>query len=158
MSREDEDELLDFLRSTGNVIILPAASPTGEFAQLDVLPEASQAEATRKFWLQNTTIKLPLVTVFSEQRGYYVIDGFQSPVVEFLRSFTISGMMLPGRLQADMNYLDGDKQDLAPKPKEFRRWYESIEGWIRNRYKHLTLLTYVGPGAEKFREEGGLLH
>jgi hypothetical protein len=158
MSREDEYELLNFLRSTGNVIILPAASPTAEFAQVVALPEASQAEATRKFWLQNTTIDLPLVTVFSEQSGYYLIDGFQSPVVEFLRSFTISGIMLPGRLQADMTYFDGDKQDLVVKPVQFRRWFESIEDWIRRRYKHLTLLTYVGRGAEKFREDGGLLH
>jgi hypothetical protein len=158
MSRGDEDEFLDFLRSTGNVIILPTTSSTSEFAQLYALPEASQTEATRRFWLQNTTINLPLVTVLSEQGGYYLIDGFQSPVVEFLRSFTISGMILPGRLQADMTYFDSDKQDLAPKPREFRRWYESIESWIRKRYKRLTILTYVGPGAEKFRAEGGLLH
>ncbi len=158
MSREDEDEFFDFLRSTGNVIVLPAKSPTSEFVRMDTLPEASQLEATRKFWLQNTIVNFPLLTVFSEQGGYFVIDGFQSPVVEFLRSFTVSGMMLPGRLQADMNYFDDDRQDLVPKPVEFRKWYESIDGWVRKRYKRLTVLTYVGPGAEKFREQGGLLH
>jgi hypothetical protein len=156
MSREDEEEFLDFLKSTSNVIILPAGSPTSEFAQLSTLPEASQT--ARKFWLQNTAINLPLITVISEQSGYYVIDGFQSPVIEFLRSFKISGMMLPGRLQADMTYFDGERQDLVPKPVEFRRWFATIESWIRKRYKHLTLHTYAGPGAERFREEGGLLH
>jgi hypothetical protein len=156
MSRQDENEFLGFLGSTGSVIILPAGSPTSEFAQLSTLPDASQT--ARKFWLQNTAINLPLITVISEQSGYYVIDGFQSPVIEFLRSFIISGMMLPGRLQADMTYFDGEKQDLAPKPVEFRRWFETIESWIRKKYKHLTLHTYVGLGAEKFREEGGLLH
>jgi hypothetical protein len=156
MSREDEDEFLGFLKSTGSVIILPAGSPASEFAHLMTLPEASQT--ARRLWFQNTAIDLPLVTVISEQSGYYVIDGFQSPVIEFLRSFIISGMMLPGRLQADMTYFDGEKQDLVPKPIEFRRWFETIENWIRKRYKHLTLLTYVGPGAEKFRENGGLLH
>jgi hypothetical protein len=156
MSREDEEEFLDFLKSTGNVIILPPGSPTSEFAQLSTLPEASQT--ARKFWLQNTAINLPLVTVFSEENSYYVIDGFQSPVIEFLRSFIISGMMLPGRLQADMTYFDDDKQDLVAKPVEFRKWFESMEGWIRKKYKHLTLLTYVGPGAQRFREQGGLIH
>jgi hypothetical protein len=158
MSREDEDAFLDFLRSIGNLAVLPNSSPTSTFAQLEVLPEASQTESTRKFWLQNTAINLPVVTVFSEQSGGFVIDGFQSPVVEFLRSFTVAGIMLPGRLQADMTYFDDDKQDLVAKPVEFRRWFESMENWIRKKCKHLTLLTYVGSGAEKFREQGGMLY
>ena len=157
MSREDEDAFLDFLRAMGNLTVLPNSSPTPTFSQLDVLPEASQAESTRKFWLQNTAINLPVVAVLSEPVGSFVIDGFQSPVVEFLRSFTVAGMMLPGRLQADMTYFDGDKQDLVAKPVEFRKWVESMEAWIRKNYKHLTLLTYVGPGAQKFRDQGGLL-
>ncbi len=158
MSREDEDEFISFLQSTDSTIILPSRSSTSGFAPLDMLPEASQDEATRKFWLQNTSITLPLVTEFDEETGYYLINGFQSPVVEFLRSFTISRMMLPGRLEADMTYFDDDRQDLVSKPVEFRSWFDSMEHWIRKNYRHLTLLTYVGPGAERFREEGGILH
>jgi len=158
MSREDEDEFISFLQSTDSTIILPSRSSTSGFAPLDMLPEASQDEATRKFWLQNTSITLPLVTEFDEETGYYLINGFQSPVVEFLRSFTISRMMLPGRLEADMTYFDDDRQDLVSKPVEFRSWFDSMEHWIRKNYRHLTLLTYVGPGTEKFQWEGGLLH
>src|SRR5438128_385393 len=88
----------------------------------------------------------------------YLIDAFESPVVEFQRSWTVSQMMLAGGIRADMNYLDSEKQDLAPKPAEFRKWFESIQNWIRKNFFHLTLLTYVGPGAEKFENEGGILH
>ena len=158
MSREDEDVFLSFLRSMGSTIILSARSSASGFAPLDTLPEALQDEATRKFWLQNTSVNLPLVTEFDEEKGRYLINGFQSPVVEFLRSFTISKIMLPGRLEADMTYFDDDRQDLVSKPVEFKNWFDSIEHWIRKNYRHLTLLTYVGPGAEKFREEGGILH
>jgi hypothetical protein len=158
MSKEDENEFLDFLRGSSKMIILPATSPTSDFPRLDSLPEASQSEATRKFWLMNMTVDLPLVLIFPEQAGYYLIDGFQSPVIEFLRSYKISGIMLPGRLQADMNYFDTNQQDLVPKPKEFRRWYESIETWIRREYKHITFQTYAGPGAQKFQNDGGILH
>ena len=49
-------------------------------------------------------------------------------------------------------------QDLVSKPVEFKRWFDEIERWIRNNYKHLTLLTFAGPGAKKFKDEGGLLH
>src|SRR5213594_4816543 len=136
MSREDEDEFLSFLQSTDSTIILPSRSSTSGFAPLDMLPEASQDEATRKFWLQNTSITLPLVTELDEETGRYLINGFQSPVVEFLRSFTISKIMLPGRLEADMAYFDDDKGDLASKPAEFRRWFESMEFWISKKYRH----------------------
>ena len=158
MSRQDENEFLDYLRSTGNTIILPASSPTSAFVALDGLPEPTQEIASRKFWLQNTTVKLPLVIELDEGRGVYLINGFQSPVIEFLRSFSVSQMMLPGRLEADMAYFDDEKGDLVPKPLEFRTWFESIERWIRKNYRHLTLLTFVGPGADNFRENGGLLH
>lgn len=87
-----------------------------------------------------------------------MINGFQSPVVEFLRSFTVAQMMLPGRLEADMAYFDDGKRDLVSKPVEFRKWFESIELWIRKNYRHMTLLTFAGPGAEKFRDEGGRLY
>jgi len=67
-------------------------------------------------------------------------------------------MMLAGGIRADMNYLDSDKGDLVRKPVEFRNWFDSMQNWIRKGFKHLTLLTYVGPGAEKFENEGGILH
>ena len=158
MSRDDEDEFRTLLRSTFGTVILPAASSTPGFLPIDTLPEASHDESTRKFWLHNTAVNLPLVTEFDETKGQYVINGFQSPVVQFLRSYTISKMMLPGRLEADMAYFDDDKADLVSKPAEFRDWFDSIALWIRTNYKHLTLLTYLGPGAEKFQNEGGLIH
>ena len=158
MSRKDEDGFLDYLRSNGGFVILPTASSTAAFVPLDTLPDASQEEATRKFWLQNTSVNLPLVTEFDEEKGRYLINGFQSPVVEFLRSFTISKIMLPGRLEADMVFFDDDRGDLVSKPAEFRRWFESMEFWIRKKYRHLSLLTFAGPGAERFREQGGILH
>ena len=67
-------------------------------------------------------------------------------------------MMLAGGIRADMNYLDSDKGDLVRKPAEFRNWFESIQNWIRKHFFHLTLLTYVGPRAEKFENEGGIFH
>lgn len=158
MSPADEQEFLAFLKSNGDTVLLPATSSTSEFTPIHTLPGASQDVATRRFWLKNTTSNLPLITELDESRGVYVINGFQSPVAEFLRSFTVSNMMLPGRLQADMAYFDDNKGDLASKPWEFSKWFENIEARIRNNYRHVTLLTYAGPGAEEFRKQGGMLH
>ena len=158
MSKEDEESFLQHLRSSGNLVILPATSPSSDFSQVTALPEPSEDEATRKFWLQNRAVSLPTVTEFAPEKNCFVIDGFQSPVVELLRSWTVSRMMLAGGIRADMNYLDDGRQDLVPKPVEFRDWFDSMQNWIRRTFKHPTLLTYVGPGAQTFMKEGGLLH
>jgi hypothetical protein len=158
MSKADEDSFLHYLRSTGDFVILPSTSPSSDFAPIHVLPEPAEDEATRKFWLHNNTAHFPITTEYAPEKNCYLIDGFQSPVVEFQRSWMVSGMMLAGGIRADMNYLDSEKQDLVPKPVEFRIWFDLMQNWIRKNFKHLTLLTYVGPDAERFRSEGGLLH
>jgi len=158
MAKKDEAEFLEYVRSGGRLAILPASSPTSDFPRVRDLPEPSEDDSTRKFWLHNLGIDLPLITEYDPENDHYVIDGFQSPVVEFIRSLEVSRILLPGRIQADMNYIQYEKQDLVQKPHEFRIWFESMENWIRRRYTHLTLLTYAGPGAEEFREQGGLFH
>ncbi len=100
---------------------------------------------------------LPLVTEKVPEKDHYVVDGFQSPVIEFWRSLTVSQVMLPGGMQADMNYVDSDRSDLAAKPVEFRKWFESIDGWIRKKYRRLGIYIFAGPGAQDFREHGGIL-
>ena len=158
MSKEDEETFLQYLRSLGGLVILPATSPSSDFAPISVLPEPAEDEDTRKFWLLNKAVRLPVATEYAAEKSCYVIDGFQSPVVEFHRSWMVSHMMLAGGIRADMNYLDNDKRDLVRKPVEFRKWFDSMQSWVRGNFKHLTLLTYVGPGAEKFENEGGILH
>ncbi len=157
MSREDEDQFLEYVRSLGNLLILPATSPSSDFAPVYSFPEPSQDESTRRFWLQYTGAGMPLVTEHVPEKEYYAVDGFQSPVIEFWRSWTVSQIMLPGGIQADMTYIDSDKQDLAQKPAEFRRWFKSIDGWLRKNYRRLGIYIFAGPGAQRFREEGGIL-
>ncbi len=157
MSREDEDHFLEYVRSLGNLQILPATSPSSDFAPVTGFPEPSQDESTRRFWLQYTGAEMSLATEHDPDKDYYAVDGFQSPVIEFWRSWMVSQIMMPGGMQADMNFIDSDKQDLAQKPVEFRRWFESIDGWIRKNYRRLGVYVFAGPGAQKFREQGGIL-
>jgi len=157
MSREDEDDFLEYVRSLGNLLILPGTSSSSDFAPVDNFPESTQDESTRRFWLQYTGAGMPLVTEHVLEKGLFVVDGFQSPVIEFWRSWMVSQVMLPGGIQADMNYIDDQRQDLAKKPAEFRKWFESIDGWIRKNYRRLGIYVFAGPGAQRFREDGGIL-
>lgn len=158
MSNQDEEEFLRFLRSTGRTVILPTYSSSADFVGIDYFPEATETEATRRFWLKNLDVSMPIVTSFDPSTGHFVIDEFQSPVIEFVRSLAASTFILPGRLRAELNYYDSEKSDLIQKPMEFRKWVESLKGWFRKNYTHLEWLIYAGPGAFKFREEGGILH
>ena len=158
MSKEDEQEFLDHLRSLSSLVILPPSSTTSDFAALAYLPDASEDEATGRFWLQNPAVNMPLATEYDEEKRLYFIDGVQSPVVELIRSRTMSGYLLPGGIQAEMNYSDRDKDMLVPKPAVFRKWFEDMSSWIRKKYTHLESLIYAGPGAEKFRHDGGRFH
>jgi len=157
MSREDEDHFLEYARSLGNLMILPATSSSSEFAPVESFPEPTQDESTRRFWLQYTGAGIPLVTEHDPEKDYYSVDGFQSPVIEYWRSWMVSQVMLPGGLEAEMNYIDLDKQDLAKKPIEFRKWFESIDGWIRKNYQRLGIYIFAGPYAQRFRDQGGIL-
>ena len=158
MSKEDEQEFLDHLRSLSRLVILPHSSTVPDFAALNYLPEDSEDEATRRFWLQNPAVNIPLVTEYDEEKRLYLVDGVQSPVVELIRSRILSGYLLPGGIQAELNYSDSDKEMLVPKPAEFRKWFEDMSSWIRKKYSHLEWLIYAGPGAEKFRQDGGTFH
>jgi hypothetical protein len=157
MSREDENDFLEHVRSLGKLLILPATSPSSDFTPVDSFPEPSRDESTRRFWLQYAAAGIPLVTEQVPEKDYYVVDGFQSPVIEFWRSWMVSQVMLPGGIEAEMNFIDSDRQDLAKKPVEFRKWFESIDGWIRKSYKRLGIHIFAGPGAQRFREQGGIL-
>src|SRR5438128_4500305 len=143
MSKEDEESFLQYLRSTGDLVILPSTSSTSDFAPISALPEPTEDEATRRFWLQNRTVSLPLVTEYAAEKNGYVIDGFQSPVVEFLRSWMVSHMVLAGGIRADMNYLDSDRGDLVREPVELRHRFNLMRYWIGMGIDELKLLTVV---------------
>ena len=157
MSRDDENELLDHVRSLGNLAILPATSPSSDFIAASALPEPSQDESTRRFVLLYTMAGMPLVTGPVPEKNYYAVDGYQSPVIEFWRSWTVSQIMIPGGIQVEMMWIDNQKQDIEKKPREFRDWFESIEGWIHKNFVRLGIHVFAGPGAIAFREDGGIL-
>ncbi len=158
MSKEDEQEFLDHLRSLSSLVILPNSSAMPDFVPLNYLPQDLEDEAARRFWLKNPAVNMPLATEYDEERRLFLIDGVQSPVVELIRSRILSGYLLPGGIQAELNYSDNDNGMLVPKPAEFRKWFEDMSSWIRKKYTHLEWLIYAGPGAEKFKQNGGRFH
>ena len=157
MTREDETQFLDHVRALGSLGILPATSLGPDFIPMGDLPEPSQEESTRRFFLHYNLAGMPLVTEHVTEKNYYLIDEYQSPVIEFWRPWVVSQIMMPGGIQAEMMWIDSEKQDLEKKPKEFRGWFESVEGWIHKNLVRLGMQIFAGPGAIMFREDGGII-
>src|SRR5436309_13010553 len=99
MSTEDENAFFEYVRSLGNLLILPGTSLSSDFAPVDSFPEPSQDELTRWFWLQYTGRGLPLATEHVTEKGLHVLGWFQSPVVEVRRSWVVSQVVLPAGIQ-----------------------------------------------------------
>ena len=154
MTREDEEKFLRHVRSSGDVAVLPYASPTQDFKPLLDLSDSPIQKFSGTYWLFNRSVSNNLVVTFVSAQGYYTVDDDRSSVVQFIRSSLRNGSIHRGRIWAEFKYLDRDKMALLPKEGEFREWYYTIAKWIRRNYKLLERLTYAGPGALKRIEEG----
>lgn len=157
MTRDDEQEFLDFVKGTGKVDVLPYQSGTSNFEPVDGMPEADSEESSRLFWLFNRGVSSNLAIDYDNDRGVYSIDGFKSSAVELARCFTTNNRMNAGWLWVEFTTVDSDTMDLGQKEREFKRWYESLANWIRKKYFLTGWLAYAGRGALKFQDEGGIL-
>ncbi len=156
MTRDDEEEFLNFAKGTGNIEVLPLKSKTSSFEPVRVLPEPSE-ESDRMFWLFNRSVSTRLVVDYDADGGYYLINGLRSSVVEFSRCFIKDNRMYPGRIWAEFTIVDDDTMDLGQKEGEFKHWYGSMASWITRKYCLIGWLVYAGRGACRFQDEGGIL-
>ena len=80
---------------------------------------------------------------------------FRSEVVDFWRSRLDRDTLSRGRIWAEMTGHDADF-NLAPKSEGFRKWVDSLIGWIRRNYRSQSG-NYVGRHAERWLETGAKL-
>lgn len=154
MTAEDEGAFLEFLRRSGDLAILPHVSPTPEFPSLEVLATPLSAPFWGDLWLCNGRPRARIVARFVPERGYYVVDGLRSELVELSRSYQRDKAIHRGRIWAELAYLDPQGEAWVPKPSWFIRWYESMVKWIRAEFRRIDPLVYAGPEAVKLRERG----
>ena len=157
MAKDDEEKFLSFVRQTGEVVLLPPISAAGDFQPVQELPEPFSTDQWRQFWLWNKSLASNFQSEYVAEKGYYVINGLLSPLVEFSRSYVKDNTMYPGRIWAEFTIIDSETSDLDQKDREFRRWYETLAKWIRKEFYHTGWMIFAGRGALKFQDEGGTL-
>jgi hypothetical protein len=155
MTTEDELDFLDFVKTTGNVKILPLYSTQDDLAPIDILPEPFSKKNWVQFLLFNQSISENLKVDFFPKPGHYAVDEITSSVIQFSRSSIRDGVVRRGRIWATFSYPNQARGKMLSKEPTFKQWYETIDRWIKKRYLRLDRLIYAGPGAQKFVSDGG---
>jgi len=154
MDEEDERRFLEFLWTTGDVVVLPYSSRQAKFPELTELPGFSSEQFDFFLWLFNRNVSSKLVTEYVPQQEYFVIDREKSSVVEFSRTILDQNIIRPGRLWVEFKYLDPEGNWESKEPG-FKKWYEIVAKWIRKNYSHeIDPDFYFGPGALELVRKG----
>jgi len=134
MVEEDEDEFIEFVRSTGDVAILPQTTdqdPPEEFIRLQELSGRRLGEGCH-LWNRSIS-QQPSFNFYNVHGGCYCLDFMQSEVVNVWRSHLSDGKLSMGRLHIETSILlvNGG---IGSKSIEFIHWFDQLSRWIRKNY------------------------
>jgi hypothetical protein len=151
----DVAQFEDFLRTTGNIVLVASRSIGPQPTILrDDLRNVSEELSLIVLWNRSITPGLVMRRVDGVAH-YFTVDRIRSEVVEFLPSRLFKGSLRRGRIWAEMI---GHDENFLPEPKsvEFCRWYDSLARWIRRHARRINS-TYTMSAAESWAKKGGEL-
>lgn len=152
MSREDEIEFVDFVRETGDVVILSQTSSRANLEEFDYFFELAGREYGEGCHLWNRDLSLtPKIKHFPEQE-YFCLDFMQSEVLNPWRSKITKHGLSMGRIHVEDRYLTDDMESLS-KSEAFLAWYKDICTWITKHSVRKANGAYVLPGAASMIDE-----
>lgn len=166
MADKDEVQFLEFVMKSGKVVLLPRESRSIPFLPAEIPPKPSPEYPPEwPYFLFNYSVSSNLVTK-SGKRGYY-LDPIESSVIEFSPSTKHGRILYPGRIWAQLTYLDQQTKSSRPKEAQFEKWYETLAKQLKSEYKQLTatpkmmgeavVVGVAGPDALRFLQCGGML-
>lgn len=148
MTDDDEPEFLEFLRTTGDVCILPNVAANSGLESVGTFQEIRNEPNVNFCVLWNRSLS-PEPEFRSVQTGRYVIDQLQSEVIDIILSDRPPGNIDLGRLFIERT-CKTPEGEIVYKSKEFLSWYDRVSRWIRKNYHYNKLLgAYVSPRAEE---------
>jgi len=133
MVAEDEDEFVNFVRSTGDVVILPQASDPNSGEIFTTLRELDGRKLGESCHLWNRSLSpLPIVKPIPSQ-GYHWLDFMQSEVVNVMRSKRVDRTLSMGRLHVEVKTIRPDGS-VGEKSAQFVNWFNELCRCIKFTY------------------------
>lgn len=134
MTNADEDEFLDFIRSTGDVAILPQSTDKAEGEEFTSFRDLSGRKLGDDSHLWNRSISpKPTIEYYDVHGGCYCLDFMQSEVVNVISSKQVGKELSMGRLHIEDTLLYPDGL-VVKKGEEFLKWFDKLCRWIRKAY------------------------
>jgi hypothetical protein len=148
----DADALLTEIRKHAPVETVVRDEDSADVTSLASVSDKS--DSILILWNKNLTPSLKRKWIAARTPGYYSVDYFTLPVLEFSLSLLTEWQGRPA-LTTGRIYGVFDS-----KPVEFEKWYEQVVRYIRKHWRKNPvswLGGYVGPAAIEFFDSGGLL-
>lgn len=137
MLPEDEEEFIRFVKSTGEVIVIPAITNKMPVESVENLPKAFSKPYWFSFYFLNKNLIEEAKYDYIEKQKHYHIDESKSLVIQFHRGGIEDNKILEGRIWIATAYVIKDSSGelvWVQKSKEFIEWYEKIARWLRKNY------------------------
>jgi len=149
MKEDDERELLDAVRGRGDTLLF-----VGRFHRT-ATPEPASTIPDRERFIVFTPSELAARPVCSargegEHAGEFTFALYRDPHIEMSRCHLTNDVLMSGRIYAKVGWLEDESRNDV-----YRRWYSSIERWIKKRYRRGRNGWWFGPKAEEWSLAGG---
>lgn len=134
MVDQDENEFIEFVRSTGDVVILPQTSDREQGEEFSTFRELAGRRLGEDSHLWNRTLSpKPIVNNFPVHGGCYCLNFMQSEVVNVIRSKRTDETLSMGRLHIEDTVSRPDGS-IGKKSAEFLKWFNELCKWIKKAY------------------------
>ncbi len=153
---EDASTFVEFVRSTGDIALLPACAPIQSFRIFATADEAvrfARESGGVAIYMWNRDISSAPETSDIPAYARRCVDQLRSEVAQFSTSPQSDSVIGVGRLYVDSYTTVGDQVRRADP--RFLDWYTLLARWIRRNYRYdKATRTYVSPGADELVRTG----
>ncbi len=154
MSKDDEIEFVDYVRTADDIVIVAKTSDTVLEETFQYFYELEGRPYGEGCHLWNRDISLTPAVDYIPEQGYYCVDSMQSEVLNPRRSKMTNQGLSMGRIHVDDRYLSDDEMESLPKSEAFLQWYEQICQWVKEHSVRKENGAFVLPGAAAMIDEG----
>src|SRR5690606_11443292 len=153
MVDQDEEEFIAFVKTTGDLVILPQASESNGGETFSSLRELDGRRLGESCHLWNRSLSPEPAIKHIPQHGCYWLDFMQSEVVNVMRSKRVGQTLSMGRLHIEGTVARPDGSAVE-KSDAFLEWFKELCHWIRKNCPGRYDAAYVSARAENLSMAG----
>lgn len=153
MVDQDEDEFIEFVRTTGDVVILAQTTRSHDGESFSSFRDLAGHRLGEACHLWNRSLSPQPVIKHIPAQGCYWLDFTQSEVVNVMRSKSVDQTLSMGRLHIEDKRSRPDGSSFK-KGYDFLNWFDELGRWIKKNYPSRFDGAYLSARAEALSQNG----